>query len=187
MNTLLTPGKYYQSSSANVTSTLNYPNIGRAGSVEVTRTIEYCVEQRFTPYTSNQNGYYWVRYYDNFNLKGWTDWVRSVSFLDFDSSVAANGWQKLPSGIIIQWGTLSFASGAGRSGTLTFPIQFPSTVFSITGTDSGGACVPCGFGRVSLAAVTMFVANYCFTYSSASASAATATAAVGINWMAVGR
>lgn len=187
MNTLLTPGKYYQSSSGNVSSTLNYPNIGRAGSVEVTRTIQDCVEQRFTPYTANQSGYYWVRYYDNFNLKGWTDWVRSVSLSDFDANVTGSGWQKLPSGLIMQWGTVSAASGASRIAAITYPIAFPSAVYTLIGTDSGGACVPVGLNRSSLSGATAYIANFAFTYSTTSATTASQSAAVTATWIAFGK
>lgn len=43
----------------------------------------------------------------------------------FGASFGANGYQKLPSGLIIQWG----AAGSNASGvaTLTLPIAFPST------------------------------------------------------------
>ncbi len=40
---------------------------------------------------------------------------------DFTSSLAANGYQKLPSGLIIQWGTQSTATN-----TVVFPISFPN-------------------------------------------------------------
>lgn len=37
---------------------------------------------------------------------------------------AQNGWQKLPSGLIIQWGQTTVMSG-GELRTITFPIAFP--------------------------------------------------------------
>ncbi|MFM0165652.1 hypothetical protein PQR39_35120 [Paraburkholderia sediminicola] len=46
----------------------------------------------------------------------------------FGSSLAANGYQKLPSGLIIQWGTaVSNSSGVA---TLTLPITFPTALLS---------------------------------------------------------
>ncbi len=53
----------------------------------------------------------------------------------FGSSLATAGYQKLPSGLIIQWG--NFNGTAGASGTYTFPIAFPT------------ACVGIGFGGLS--------------------------------------
>lgn len=43
---------------------------------------------------------------------------------EFGSSFGANGWQKLPSGLIVQWGVYSFA--ASSSTTATFPLAFPT-------------------------------------------------------------
>ncbi|WP_177316651.1 gp53-like domain-containing protein [Burkholderia ubonensis] len=53
----------------------------------------------------------------------------------FGSSVAATGYQKLPSGLIIQWG---LGATSGQTGTVTFPIAFPNTasVMSILRTSS---------------------------------------------------
>jgi len=56
----------------------------------------------------------------------------------FGSSIAANGWQKLPSGLIVQWG--QFDASASVSGTTTFPIAFPNNLFSLTfGTGSAAS------------------------------------------------
>jgi hypothetical protein len=41
----------------------------------------------------------------------------------FTQSFAANGWQRLPSGFIIQWGTFV------NTATVTFPIAFPNACF----------------------------------------------------------
>ncbi len=55
----------------------------------------------------------------------------------FSASLASNGYQKLPSGLIKQWGSIS-VSGAGVTAAVTFPIAFPNTnlhvVLSATGT-----------------------------------------------------
>lgn len=59
-----------------------------------------------------------------------------------DKNIAANGYQKLESGLIIQWGnfTKTVTSGAGTTntpmyqggGSVDFPIPFPNGVHSIT-------------------------------------------------------
>ena len=55
------------------------------------------------------------------------------SFADeFGSSLAANGYQKLPSGLIIQWG--SFSSGVT---SYSFPIAFPTAFRSISCMQAG--------------------------------------------------
>lgn len=47
-----------------------------------------------------------------------------------DKSLAASGYQKLPGGVILQWGTGpssgTLAAGATGSGTITWPIAFPT-------------------------------------------------------------
>ena len=49
----------------------------------------------------------------------------------FAASLTANGYQKLPSGLIVQWG--SAAAGGGVGLAVTFPITFPNAVFSLAG------------------------------------------------------
>jgi hypothetical protein len=46
----------------------------------------------------------------------------------FASSIAAPGWQKLPSGLIIQWGSYTTSS---QSIGVTFPLAFPSACLSL--------------------------------------------------------
>ena len=49
------------------------------------------------------------------------------SFADeFGASLSASGYQKLSSGLIIQWGLAT--SGAGGNVTVTFPIAFPTSI-----------------------------------------------------------
>lgn len=50
----------------------------------------------------------------------------------FTASLGDNGYQRLPSGMILQWGT---ASGGGLSETVTYPIAFPNKVLLLSGGD----------------------------------------------------
>jgi len=59
------------------------------------------------------------------------DLVRGLP-ADFTSSKATNGYQKLPSGLIIQWGLEN--SGASGTATITFPIVFPNQCLVLIGT-----------------------------------------------------
>ncbi|WP_425278481.1 gp53-like domain-containing protein [Enterobacter hormaechei] len=47
---------------------------------------------------------------------------------NFAGSLSFNGYQKLPTGLIIQWGALNVNSTSGAVGTtdITFPIAFPT-------------------------------------------------------------
>lgn len=58
------------------------------------------------------------------------DLVRGLP-ADFTSSLIDNGYQKLPSGLIIQWGTGTSPSDGGF--TITFPIAFPNVCLSFNG------------------------------------------------------
>ena len=49
----------------------------------------------------------------------------------FGASIATSGYQKLPSGLIIQWGSFSSSSTIGNPVAVTFPLAFPATVRSI--------------------------------------------------------
>jgi len=51
---------------------------------------------------------------------------------DFTSSKATNGYQKLPSGLIIQWMELNKSMVHGESNILTFPIAFPTSLLGVT-------------------------------------------------------
>lgn len=61
----------------------------------------------------------------------------AVALGQFGSLLAANGYQRLPSGLILQWGaTVGYQppSGVGAS----FPIPFPNQCFHVSGSWSGG-------------------------------------------------
>lgn len=56
---------------------------------------------------------------------------------DWTNSKATDGYQKLPSGVIVQWGTWN--GGAAVSGTNSFSLAFPTSVFlMVFGTSSNG-------------------------------------------------
>lgn len=85
----------------------------------------------------------------------------------FDSSLATNGYQKLPSGLIIQWGNSS-ATSAGN--VITLPVAFPSLC----------AAVHLTVNNTSAAAVTLAATQ------TLSQITAYSTNTVGIRWIAVG-
>lgn len=62
-------------------------------------------------------------------------WLLEVSG-DGPRSLAANGYQKLPSGLIIQWGVAT-SLNAGEVRTITFPVAYPSGVKSPVCTGDG--------------------------------------------------
>lgn len=54
--------------------------------------------------------------------------VALSSFTGTNQSLVNNGYQKLPGGLIIQWGT---APGAGSDRNILYPIAFPSAVLGV--------------------------------------------------------
>lgn len=48
----------------------------------------------------------------------------------FAAAFSGNGWQKLPSGLIIQW--LSWTAGFGAVTPVNLPIAFPNAIFAVS-------------------------------------------------------
>lgn len=90
----------------------------------------------------------------------------------FGSSLATSGYQKLPSGLIVQWG--SIATSASVDTTVTFPIAFPTAVYS-------GSCTPNtgGFGTFNGSTVSSGIVN--------AWSAVGTRVALSISWIAIGK
>ena len=63
---------------------------------------------------------------------------------DFGNSLASNGYQKLPGGLILQWG-FGWILGP-TAGSVTFPLTFPNGLFGVTAAycDSGAQGAPVG-------------------------------------------
>jgi hypothetical protein len=69
--------------------------------------------------------------------------------LDFTSSFGSSGYQKLPSGLIIQWGTVSLSLDTLT--TVTLPIAFPNSTLNILTTvssTSGVSGVHSSYGAI---------------------------------------
>jgi hypothetical protein len=65
-----------------------------------------------------------------------TDLGNIALLSQFAASLGVSGYQKFPSGLILQWGSASI-SGSGTA--LGFPIVFPTTVVLIFSNDQGGS------------------------------------------------
>ena len=64
--------------------------------------------------------------------------VATTAFANPASLLSANGYVKLPSGVIIQWGTMSGTGVHGTSYSFTFPLAFPTACQSISATIQQG-------------------------------------------------
>ncbi len=68
-------------------------------------------------------------------------------FAMFANSKTTNGYQKLPGGLILQWGTLITNGVAGT--LITLPIAMPNTVLQVVSGDTGYICAAFGFDSFS--------------------------------------
>jgi hypothetical protein len=83
--------------------------------------------------------------------------VATTAFSNPGSAVSANGYQKLPSGIVLQWGNSGNIS-ANSSATVTYPLAFPNNVFSITSTPTNNG-VPANASAVTNNNTSNFTQN----------------------------
>jgi hypothetical protein len=58
-----------------------------------------------------------------------------LNLLD-NKSLLASGYQKMPSGLIVQWGT---GTTINATGTVTFPIAFPTACFAVQVTENAAS------------------------------------------------
>jgi hypothetical protein len=58
-------------------------------------------------------------------------WTSLSSLTDFGSSITSDGYQKLPGGLIIQWGRAE-----DTATNKSFPLEFPNACFVLVGTDN---------------------------------------------------
>lgn len=90
-----------------------------------------------------------TRFYDSAN-SSWGIWERSAALKDFTSMFdSKSGYQKLPNGTIIQWGSkeIPFDSGNRAHGYLNYPIAFKEYAHvtgNVASNDYGGFCETSG-------------------------------------------
>lgn len=87
-------------------------------------------------------------------------WV-TPSTASSTASLAANGYQKLASGLIIQWGNANI----GTNGTVTFPIAFPNAVFSVVATGNTPAANPVAEATNKTTSNFLLVSNVATVYN----------------------
>lgn len=95
----------------------------------------------------------------------------------FDKSLTTNGYQKLPGGLILQWGSGQSIPGGG-SVDVTFPLEFPTACFSVTLTGSSASDVPSYVTTFNKTKFTAATVAYAGAYNGATAQTA--------RWMAIG-
>lgn len=71
------------------------------------------------------------------SVDGVTGAVSLANLPGFAKSLSQNGYLKLPSGLIIQWGNAN-TNAATQAATITFPIAFPNACLNVSGSHHGG-------------------------------------------------
>lgn len=74
----------------------------------------------------------------------WGTWTRVDPQAGWEQAHKAAGWQKLPSGLILQWGSGAF--GTAGTSVVTFPTTFPNGVFSVLACSMGASASGVGVG-----------------------------------------
>lgn len=95
----------------------------------------------------------------------------------FGASLSGIGFQKLPSGLILQWGEMS--TGSTTTGTVTFPVSFPTKCLSVHAEDYGTAVSDLNIARIAPPTTTGF------TWFAQAFSGSTAGIGTWV-WMAIG-
>lgn len=90
---------------------------------------------------------------------------------DFGSNKVSNGYQKLPSGLIFQWGQFTNSGTANAQGTVTFPITYPNACLGVIATPYSNSAAYVGaftfttstflsYGNLALLQETWFSIGY---------------------------
>ncbi len=143
------------------------------GMLEVIMYSSHWLIQRYT--SINANGTIGQKYERSYyGGATWTDWTAQ-----YTSSTGVNGYQKMPTGVIIQWGTSTIAASTSSS-AITFPISFPSRCGSVVcqNTYSNGRNI-----AYSVASVGQ---NGFSAHPYVTGTNAVPTASVSFFWMAIG-
>lgn len=98
-------------------------------------------------------------------------------------SLSNNGYQKLPSGLIIQWGGTS--SGASNPTVTTYPIAFPTACLQVVGVGYNGSAT--NHTIISITATTKINFSWAgFVGASGQAPVSATTGQVIAFWVAIG-
>lgn len=98
------------------------------------------------------------------------------AFQGANQSLSGNGYQKLPGGLIMQWGSISTSA---TSGTVTFPTTFPNACFSVVAHDYATSASDNSIVRFNSPTNT-YVSWLAQTYTGSSVSP------TGWTWIAIG-
>jgi hypothetical protein len=106
-----------------------------------------------------------------------TNFVFDADFTGTNQSKTSNGYQKLPGGLILQWGSDTTDFDEGESRTYTFPVEFPTSCATVQLTIFGSVSASGDNGPFALSSKNTT------TFTAQSDSESTLS---GLTWFAVG-
>lgn len=109
--------------------------------------------------------------------------VAAAIFTLLGQSLATNGYQKLPGGLILQWGSAAVSLVEGAT-SITFPIPFPNNVFNVQAiVENNTSSIYCNSGiqivSKSTTGINFFIQNF-------NQPGGTTQPTSGIEWFAIG-
>lgn len=157
----------------------NTPASGVAGTLEVIAASASAVNQTaFDSATTRM----WTRFWNGTVWSAWSEIWRTTGVAE---SLTANGWQRLPSGLIMQWCSASIAgvsAGGGVDISATLPVAFPNSNLRVMGAFSDMSS-----GLSGQQAILFPNALQSLTQVGASISSQTALGGTSVAFLAFGR
>lgn len=103
---------------------------------------------------------------------------------EFAASLSGSGWQKLPSGLILQWGKVaeSTANSDANSGSVIYPIAFPNAVLNVALGGTTGNDNPDGVFFINTYGAAPSKTGFAWRWGSGLTSPST----LGAYWLAIG-
>ncbi|MGC0155783.1 gp53-like domain-containing protein [Chromobacterium vaccinii] len=98
------------------------------------------------------------------------------------AGLAPNGYQRLPSGLIIQWGSSQFSASGSATMSITLPMAFPNNNFQGFASDVGGGAYPYGCSPNGLTKINVYQAAWVAFGSNNNAQAVNGA----FRWFAIG-
>ncbi|MNY34269.1 hypothetical protein D3C86_1685970 [compost metagenome] len=103
------------------------------------------------------------------------------AFQGGNQSLTANGWQRLPGGLILQWVTVTVSSGGGQS--VPLPITFPNATLFVGAGQVTEATGDYYFSQVVASTTSAFTVA---VYGNAAGAAPVAVNGLSVKYFAVG-
>lgn len=104
------------------------------------------------------------------------------AFKGANQQLASNGYQKIPGGLIVQWGTATVVTNSGGgTATLSFPIPFPNNSLAVIANYRSASVI-----QEAYATYTWLISNSQFSVTLDPSATGAPTGSQTVFWMAVG-